>query len=252
MTTCTLKIGATEIPVDGVTWERSDDRVDATPPALVTREIPIEPITLSVDLTLADVDGLRAFYAALPEPRHTLTFTRRTRSGETITETIEGITDIRVVIARRGLKRPGQWTDATRAKRARRLARAAERRAGISRRGLRRGFPMRSFALGPIHAEYKARITREQASAVEHAVNEDLRARFGEQAPTLRYEVLEAVERCPCGDPRCPVRYPPLPEKCAPGTLGAIVQQARDQHVALVQSRTSAPSLDDPYPWEKP
>lgn len=204
MTTCIMRFGDTEIPLDGVTWDRVKlgEQPAPTSHRLEFTGASSFEVTCDVPMLAFDMAAFREMFVLPERPQHTLTVTRKTRNGATITETFDDV-EVCVVIARRGLKRPGQWTDATRAKRHKRLARAAERRAGISRRGLRRGFPMRSFALGPIHAEYKARITREQASAVEHAVNEDLRARFGEQAPTLRYE-------------------------------------------------DAPPSLDDPYPWERP
>lgn len=123
--TMTMRIGDTEIPLDGVTWEQMS--VQGEDP----HERPLSVMTLSCELTAsAEKDWKRAWDEMRKEtaPRYALTFTRKLRDGSTITEEIE-VDRIDVVLARRGLKRPGQWTDATRARRHKRLVRAAQRRA---------------------------------------------------------------------------------------------------------------------------
>lgn len=133
--TVTMRIGGTEIPLDGVTWKQMS--VQGEDP----HARPLSVMSFSCELTAsAEKDWKRAWDEMRKEtaPQHTLTFTRKLRDGSTITEEIE-VDRINVVLARRGLKRPGRWTDATRERRHKRLVRAAQRRAGISRRGLVRG-----------------------------------------------------------------------------------------------------------------
>jgi hypothetical protein len=131
----TMRIGGVEVPLVAMLERPEIERVTAEPAKKP------EPFAFSCEIRSAT--SARAFFDALkmPRPRHRLTLTRKRRDGSTSVDVVE-VDRIDVVIARRGLKRPGQWTDATRARRHKRLVRAAERRAGISRRGLVRGFPL--------------------------------------------------------------------------------------------------------------
>ncbi len=117
-------------------------------------------------------DAARAFFTSLlPEPRLSLfTITRTLRDGSTLTEEME-LARVQLVVTRRGLPRPGQWSDRARRRRARRLARAAKRRAGISRRGLYRGFPLfPPRPLSAIHAETLAAMREADARVLEAAL----------------------------------------------------------------------------------
>jgi hypothetical protein len=71
----------------------------------------------------------------------------------------------------RGKRRAGQWGDRARDKRAKRLARAAERRGGFSRRGLFRGFPWRT--LGEIYERTRVRIVGAHSRALAEAFTKE-------------------------------------------------------------------------------
>ena len=122
MTAVTMRIGGVEVPLAAMLERPEIGRVTAEP---VKKP---EPFTFSFEIR--STTSARALFDALkmPQPRHRLTLTRKRRDGSAIVDVVE-VDRIDVVIARRGLKRPGQWTDATRARRHKRLVRAAQRRA---------------------------------------------------------------------------------------------------------------------------
>lgn len=125
-------------------------------------------ISFNVNISKADTEAFRSLFAPSPN-RSKLMLTTTLRDGTTHTEQVE-VDELRFVITRRGKRRPGQWGDRARKRRRMRLARAASRREGISRRGLVHGFPWRT--LGQIHAETRARLVESDARFLEQALNE--------------------------------------------------------------------------------
>lgn len=178
----TIKIGGAEYPMSGVNYERIEEPSYGPD----VRAYLADKADFSASFTVNSFDAA-AWRSLLPSTRlPTVAVTHALRDGSTQTEVFEEV-KIAVRFVRRGLPRPGQWSGRARRKRARRLERAAQRRFGLSRRGLQYGFPYEPpRALAAIHEECRRAMVETDARLLEQTIGATL-----PEGVTMKIEPLE-------------------------------------------------------------